>query len=181
MSNNGPFLWLSPKAPPAGFRNVPSGGMCLCAFLFVRRGERILLGKYADHPHWEELAGLDRDRRRANANGWTLPASHLKFGEDPRNAARRIGEEILQLPDLRYEEPVVEVDAYEPLSIPGELHYDVWFFVDAFEAGKGELSKPDWYGELDWLDPRTTPSSAYARQHEDVVSRWLKRRAGLYP
>ncbi len=96
-SGEGSFLWLAPFAPPKGWTAVPRGGMCLCAFLFVVRGEKILLGKYADHPAWENLAGMESKRVRANAGGWTIPASHLKFGEDPRDAARRIGEEILTL------------------------------------------------------------------------------------
>src|SRR2546426_916312 len=85
-------------APPLGFEQVPPGGMCVCAYLFVARRGKILLGKYADDPQWEALAGLEPERRRTHGWGWTVPATHLKLGEDPREAARRGGEEILKRP-----------------------------------------------------------------------------------
>src|SRR6266516_3730441 len=118
MSDRGPFLWISRHSPPAGFTEPPRGGMCVCAFLFVTRDDQILLGKYADDPKWEELAGLDQGRRRTNANGWTIPASHLKFGEDPASGLPRI------LPDLevtRWNRPAVRVRPPAALVQPGEL------------------------------------------------------------
>jgi len=177
MNDRGPFLWLSKKAPPAGFSELPRGGMCVCTFLFVVRDDRILLGKYADDPEWEDLAGLDQGRRLTNANGWTIPASHLKFGEDPRQTALRIGEQILLMQGARYSEPRTEVDAYPSQLTPGETHYDIWFFVDAVPARTYEARAPAWYRELGWHDPRTLAASGYGRAHEDVVARWLMTRS----
>lgn len=174
MAGDGPFLWLSDTGPPTGFRRVPPGGMCLSAFLFVRRSDRILLGKYRDHPAWETLAGLDPERVRVHSQGWTIPASQLKFGEDPRAAARRIAEEILRIPTMRFSEPRVETDFYEPKRFPGRMHYDVWFLVDAIPHDGVKLEIPPWYAELEWHDPRAVPASEYARGHEDVVARWLR-------
>ncbi len=178
MQGEGPFLWLSKNGPPSGFWELPPGGMCLSAFLFVRRGPRILLGKYADDPAWEELTGLDPERTRVHGAGWTVPASHLKYGEDPGAAARRVGESVLELPKVRYSEPRVEVDLYEPKRFPGRLHFDVWFLVDAHPPKDAEVEVPRWYAELEWHDPRSLPASAYARGHEDVVGRWLQARRG---
>ena len=175
MDGDGPFLWLSESAPPAGFRTVPPGGMCLSAFLFVKRGGKILLGKYADDPAWERLAGLDPERRRVHAAGWTIPASQLKYGEDPRAAAKRVGEEILEVRGMTYSEPRVEVDLYEPKRFPGRLHYDVWFLVDATPRGRAEPARPPWYADLAFHDPRGLAADAYARGHEDVVARWLRQ------
>ena len=174
MDGSGPFLWLGEDGPPKGFRRVPPGGMCLSAFLFVRRGPEVLLGKYANDPRLEELTGLDESRRLAHGKGWTIPASQLKYGEDPRDAARRVGEEVLQIRGMAYSEPRVEVDLYEPKRFPGALHYDVWFLVDAVPADDSTLGIPPWYAELAWHDPRALPSSGYARGHEDVVARWVK-------
>src|SRR2546426_11304928 len=114
MDGDGPFLWLSESAPPAGFRRLPPGGMCLSAFLFVTRGGKILLGKYRDDPAWERLAGLDEERRRGHSAGWTIPASQVKYGEEPRAAARGGGEEILALRGLAYAEPRGEGGPYVP-------------------------------------------------------------------
>ena len=176
MPGEGPFLWLSKTAPPSGFRDVPPGGMCLSAFLFVCHGDGILLGKYAEDPRWEALAGLDAERVKVHGRGWTLPARQLKYGEDPRVAARSIGEEILQIPGMAYGEPRVETDLYEPKRFPGALHYDVWFLVDATPPKGHTLEVPPWYAELAWHDPRAVPPEAFGRSHEDVVARWLGRR-----
>jgi len=176
VPGEGPFLWLSKSGPPAGFWNVPPGGMCVCAFLFVKKDGKILLGKYADDPRWEELAGLDAGRRQRHGKGLTVPATHLKFGEDPRDAARRVGEQALRMPGMRYSEPRVEIDAYASKDFPGNEHADLWFLVEAAPPTAGDPPVPPWYAELAWHDPRTTPARAYARGHEDVVARWLSRR-----
>ncbi len=172
-----PFLWLAPFAPPQGCTAVPRGGMCLCAFLFVVSDDRILMGKYAPHPAWERLAGMDDRRIRANAQGWTIPGRHLKFGEDPREAARHIGEEILLLEGgLAYPEPQVATFFYEPAIAPGEMHYDVHFFFEISLGGSGELRTPPWYETLAWFDIGTARHEQFARQHGDIVDAWLRAR-----
>ena len=179
QSGEGSFLWLAPFAPPKGWTSVPRGGMCLCAFLFVVRGEKILLGKYADHPAWENLSGMESKRVKANARGWTIPASHLKFGEDPRDAARRIGEEILTLDKgLVYSEPSVTTFFYEPAIAPGEKHFDVLFLFDVSVEAGVNVRKPPWYEALEWIAIEALRHEHFARQHEDVAEVWLKKRAG---
>jgi len=179
VPGTGPFLWLMKHAPPLGFEQVPPGGMCVCAYLFVTRRGQILLGKYADDAQWEALAGLEPERRRTHGWGWTVPATHLKLGEDPLEAARRIGEEILGISGLRYSEPRSEVDFYSSKMAPGEMHYDIWFFVDGTPPKEYELRVPPWYTELAWQNPRTVQVTAYARGHEDVVARWLAAKSHI--
>jgi ADP-ribose pyrophosphatase YjhB (NUDIX family) len=176
MPGNGPFLFLSKTGPPAGFWDVPPGGMCVSAFLLVRRGSEILLGKYKDDPRWEAMAGLDESRRRTHGAGWTIPARQLKFGEDPREAAHEIAEEILQVHGMTISEPRAEVDLYEPKQAPGKLHYDIWFLFDGTPPKAWTLTVPSWYAELGWHDPKTLPATEYARGHQDVVARWLQKR-----
>jgi ADP-ribose pyrophosphatase YjhB (NUDIX family) len=172
-----PFLWLAPFAPAAGLTTVPRGGMCLCAFLFVVSEDKILLGKYAPHPAWERFSGMDDKRIRANGQGWTLPGRHLKFGEDPRAAARHIGEEILLLDrDLPYPEPRVATFLYEPAIAPGEKHYDVDFLFEIPLGKSGELRTPPWYETLAWFAIKTVRHEQFARQHQDVLEAWLRMR-----
>jgi ADP-ribose pyrophosphatase YjhB (NUDIX family) len=176
-SGESSFLWLAPFAPPKGWKGVPRGGMCLCAFLFVVSEGKILLGKYADHPAWEPLCGMESRRIKANAHGWTIPASHLKFGEDPRDAARRIGEEILTLDKgLVYSEPYVKTFFYEPAIAPGEKHFDVLFLFEVSVEAGFKVRKPPWYETLEWLDIKAVSREPFARQHEDVAEIWLKRK-----
>lgn len=174
----GPFLWLSESGSPHGFRVLPPSGMCISAFLFVVQEGKILLGKYADDPRWATLTGLDPDRVRAHGRGWTVPASHLKYGEEPRAAGRRIAREVLQLPEsVRLSEPRVESDLYVPARFPElGMHYDLWLLFTAELPADARVSCPGWYGELAFRDPRTLAASEYARGHDDVVVRWLTTR-----
>ncbi len=171
------FLWLAPFAPPKGYTNVPAGGMCLCVFLFVIKGRQVLLGKYKEHPAWEKITGMDEKRVKNNQHGLTLPASHLKFGEDPLDAARRIVKEILLLPEgLSYSEPVVQTFFYEPSIVPGEMHFDVLFLYDVILDDSVKTTLPPWYASLEWFETDILMNQKFARQHEDVVSAWLKKR-----
>lgn len=173
------FLWLAPFAPPKGFTSVPRGGMCLCAYLLVVSGGKVLLGKYAEHPAWEKLAGMTDQRVRANTSGWTIPASHLKFGEDPRKTARRIGEEILHLDkELVYPEPYVKTFFYEPAAAPGEEHFDVLFLFEVSVGADAKVGIVPWYETLEWVDLGTVQLEKFSRQHEDVMAAWLKVRSG---
>lgn len=173
----GPFVAIAPGTFPGGFDRVPPGGLCLSAFLFVTRptGE-VLLGRYDPaHPAWPGMTGLDEGRLRKYAEGWTVPASHLRWGEDPREAARRIGRTFLGLDGLRYGEPRVATETYELARLPGERHFDVLFLVEA-QGAPARVEAPPWYAALAWHDPRALPAGAYARGHEDVVARWLALR-----
>lgn len=174
MAGQGPFLWLSPKGPPSGYWSIPAQGMCISAFVFVVQDGKLLLGKYADDPAWERLAGLDEGRRRAHGRGWTVPASHLRFGEEPREAARRIATEILGLRGLTFSEPRVESDQYVPARFPElGMHYDLWLFFTAQLPSDAKVEPPSWYRELAFHDVETLRPEDYARGHEDVVARWV--------
>jgi ADP-ribose pyrophosphatase YjhB (NUDIX family) len=174
------FLWLAPFAPPRGYKSVPAGGMCLCAFLFVVKGNKVLLGKYKEHPAWEKIAGMDEKRVTNNMYGYTLPASHLKLGEDPSDAARRIVKEILLLPEgFLLSEPAVQTFFYEVAVAPGEMHFDVLFLYDVILDESIKTTLPPWYASLDWFDTDILMKQTFARQHEDVVSAWLKKKRGV--
>jgi len=174
MAGQGPFMWLSPSGSPYGFHELPPGGLCLSAFVFVTCGDKLLLGKYADDSAWETLAGLDATRRRVHGRGWTIPASHLLYGEDPRAAGRRVCEEILLLPNLELSEPRVETELGVPERFPemGE-HYDVWFFLNARLATE-DVRVPPWYAELKWTRIGDLDENALARGHWHVLRKWSR-------
>lgn len=183
MEGDGPFLWLGEYAPPAGFRRVPPGAMCLSVFLFVRRGKRILLGKVRDHPSWESLAGEDPPRVRKDAGRWKVPARALRLGEDPRDAARQIGEKILGIDGMGYEEPRVEVEFWRlgdeasgPPARKELFHFDVWFLVNGTLPQDREVKAPPWFAELSWVSPDAVRDGDWGGFHQDVVARWMKER-----
>lgn len=178
MSGDGPFLWLSEHGSPWGYDKVPPGGMCLSAFVFLARGDALLLGKYADDPTWERLAGLDAKRRQVHGQGWTVPASHLRFGEDPREAGVRIVREVLGLDGVELSEPRVLTEHADRDPRPGlpaiTDHYDVWFFLDATVEEGFEVAVPAWYRALAFVDVDTLAAEDYGRQHQDIVAAWRR-------
>lgn len=175
LDGTGPYLWLSKAGPRAGFHSLPPGGMCVSAFLFVERDGKLLLGRYADDPRWESLVGLNEDRWRTHGKGWTVPATHLKYGEPPAEAARRVARDVLGLDDVVPHDAGIESDFYVPKRFP-ELggHYDLWLFYHA--SVSRDVPKPAWYADLAFHDPDALTASDYARGHEDVVARWRSRR-----
>ncbi len=179
------FLWLKNDAPPSGFKQVPAGGMCLSAFTFISKvdePEKILLGKYRIVPEWERLTGLDSDRLRRHSTGLTVPASHLKFGEDPREAGRRIIKEIIEVPFGSYKisEPWVETERWDSTPNIDDDHWDVSFYFNVVLTKDAVVTKPEWYELLSFYDPLKTPSSDYARRHQDVVARWQTARSRIH-
>lgn len=180
--NEDKFLWLAPFAPSKGYKSVPAGGMCLCVFLFVKKGNKVLLGKYKEHTAWEKIAGMDEKRVTSNMHGYTLPASHLKFGEDPMDAARRIVKDILLIPEknISCSEPFVQTFFYELSIVPGEMHFDVLFLYDVILDESVKSPLPPWYASLEWFDTDILMKQKFARQHEDVVSAWfMKKRKSI--
>jgi hypothetical protein len=157
--------------------------MCIGVFLFVRKGKRVLLGKVKPHAAWQRLAGEGDARIREDARGWKIPARQLKLGEDPRNAARQIGEEMLGLKGLIYGEPRVEVDFWvlgKDASGPKERqklrHFDIWFFVEAEVPAGRRVEVPAWFAALEWKDTARIATGKWARYHDDVAKRWRRRR-----
>lgn len=161
------FIWLSPKAPPRGFREVPPGGFCVSLFLLVRDAAgRVLAGRYdPEHPELEARTGMDVERRRRYADGWTLPARHLKLGEPPAEAAATIAGELggmdVETPRLLH----AWAESYPLAMYPGETHHDLMLAYTARPVG--EPRAPPWYREVAFVDPWTT---RWARSHDDVLA-----------
>jgi hypothetical protein len=183
MAGKGPYLWINKYAPPAGFQRVPPGGMCIGVFLFVRRGNRLLMGKVRPHPAWAKLAGENASRMGKDARGWKIPARQLRLGEDPRDAAREIGESMLGIRGMAYSEPRVEVEFWKlgaEASGPPErrkmFHFDMWFLVDAALGSGRSVAVPPWFAELSWVDAASLKSREWGRFHDDVFARWKLRR-----
>ncbi len=98
-----------------------------------------------------------------------LPASHLIVKESPQAAAQRIAREQLELPGLALGEPRVVSEVYAPRRFPeNPAHWDLEF-VFRGELDVGSLPHPAAWTELRFVDLDTTPKSAIARSHEDII------------
>jgi ADP-ribose pyrophosphatase YjhB (NUDIX family) len=150
---------------------VPSDGMCLNAFLVLTDPadpKRVLLGRIAPDPRWEELGGLDPGRVARIGAGWMLPASQLLLFEAPGDAARRLARELLDL-DLRISTPPqVFSDPYRRASSESDdPHWDLHFVY--VSAGPARPPTHPLWRELRYVDVGNTPRAEFARGHGDVL------------
>jgi len=149
--------------------HVPRGGVCLGAFLLVRREDSILVGKMADPETWVSRFLV----APAYADGYTksgklvLPASHLKFGESPADAARRVLREMLQVEEAYYTLIDVQSHLSESHDHPGEQHWDLCFIYDVRMGG--EPGKPSWFSELAYTELQSLRAGDFTRGHGDIL------------
>ncbi|HYM40323.1 MAG TPA: hypothetical protein VEY12_09330 [Thermoplasmata archaeon] len=157
---------------PFGMPEVPEGGLCLSAFLVINERDRnnhALLGHLNPAAPWDHIGALDESRTAVHSKGWMLPSSHLIVNESPEVAARRIAAEQLERHDLTFSDARVVSEVYAPRRFPGlTRHWDIEFVFRSEWPG-GAAPKAAAWTELRFVDLATTPKSAMARSHEDVL------------
>ncbi len=164
------FTRFSTTSAPPRIDRIPEGGFCLSSFLIISklgRPNEVLLGKLEPNGPWERIGGLDKDRAERNSKGWMLPSSQILFGESPQDAARRILDEQLGLPDQILQGPSVFSEVYGPKS-----HWDLEF---VFSGERSQVRQHSAWRELKFVDTSTLRKEDFSRSHEDIlvhVGKW---------
>lgn len=157
---------------PFSMPEVPEGGLCLSAFLVLTEAghnECVLMGHLNPAAPWDHIGALDPSRTSVHSKGWMLPSSHLILNESPDGAACRIAAEQLECRDLVLSEPLVVSEVYTPKRFPDVVrHWDLEFIFRGTWPGGAAPHAAAWT-ELRFVDLATTPKSAIARSHEDVL------------
>lgn len=141
----------------------PSSGTCLSAFVLVKKEDKVLLGKIAQPQLWiERWAFPPNIVKRPDVFRWLIPACHLRYGEHPDGAAKRIMEEMLQLSSysLRF------VECQSHLSESG--HWDICFIYEAHTDQ--EIETPAWYSDLTFKSPKEMKAEDFGRHHDDILN-----------
>jgi len=138
----------------------PPAGVCLSAFVLVTKNGTVLLGRIAKSELWREKWNLPPTPTPWSEK-WLIPACHLKYGEHPDEAARRIAKEMLELSsyDLKF------LECQSHLGTLG--HWDIIFIYQV--QTKQEIKTPEWYTELTFKDPKEMDQEDFARHHGDVL------------
>jgi ADP-ribose pyrophosphatase YjhB (NUDIX family) len=149
--------------------NVPKGGTCLSSFLVMKKKSGILVGKMAKPEIWVErfLVGEMFAPKYAASNKWLLPASHLKYGEKPEDAVRRVLVEQLGIPKSKLSLLEVQSHLAKDPDDPEAAHWDICFVYEG--AFNGKLQKPEWFSELTFVKPRQLTTEDFTRGHGDVL------------
>jgi len=99
-----------------------------------------------------------------------LPSSHLLVREDPRDAARRILEELVGVPPLPLDGPIVTSEVYAPERHPGRRqHWDLEFIYRG-RVAEAAVGRPAAWTELAFVDPGTLRPNEIARAQEDILA-----------
>lgn len=134
---------------------VPPGGFCVSVFLFVRRGQDLLVGRMdrdqADRwsQAWQpNLSYYEGERRAALFDGLRLPATYLREGEHPADAAGRVWTEQLGYDEGRLlGAPMILSEAGPSRRAPSYKHWDLLFLYQV-EAQALPEPVPDHWAEL---------------------------------
>lgn len=155
---------------------VPEGGFCLSAFLLVERDDGVLAGRMAEHraDRWTEawapnLAYYEGDRRQALFGGPRLPATYLRTGEHPDDAAGRVWADQLGFPESpQLPEPAIRSEAVDSNRRPGARHWDVAFVYRV--PGPPVEEVPEVWAELAYRDPVELAGEGLVMRHGDLLA-----------
>ncbi len=140
--------------------------MCVSSFLLSVDDEGLLVGKMADSDAWKSMEHVASGK--AALAGWVLPAGHLRIGEDPEAAAKRIASEQIraEMRDFRLARVLSFAD---PLPSRGQaMHWDLCFVYDADLEVK---ETPPWFTEIRRVPLGSLRRDEFSRGHGDLLAR----------
>ena len=149
--------------------HVSKGGTCLSSFLVLRGIGGILVGKPAKTEIWIErfLVGEMFVQEYSVSGKYLIPASHLKYGESPDEAARRVLTEQVGLGKGKLSFLEVQSHVSGDRDNPDEAHWDICFLYEG--RVKGKIERPEWFSELKFVKPTDLKSDDFTRGHGDVL------------
>jgi len=149
-------------------QNVPKGGTCLSSFLVLKSKGGILVGKMTRPEVWVErfFVGAMFAPQYVASNKWLIPASHLKYGEAPQEAASRVLVEQVGAKKGNLKLLQVQSHLSQDPNDPESAHWDVCF---VYGGTLSTVEKPEWFSELKFVKPKDLKSDDFTRGHGDVL------------
>ena len=103
----------------------------------------------------------------ASSNKWLIPASHLKYGEKPEDAAKRVLVEQVGVPKSKLSLVQIQSHLSQDPNDPEAAHWDICFVYGGKLRGKPQT--PEWFSELRFVKARELASEDFTRGHGDVL------------
>lgn len=166
---------------PRWFAHIPTEGVCISAFVFVRnRSQEVLLGRPRPHRNWPEkgCVPLWRLLEVAGHGEWTIPASHFLMEEDPEAAARRVADVWAGLPKMQ---PSLVTVSSERMAAGGATrrgrknpprnHWALCFLYE-LRTDMAPERRPGW-SELRFFTLREARATPIGRGHGDLLRKYL--------
>jgi ADP-ribose pyrophosphatase YjhB (NUDIX family) len=152
--------------------HVPKGGACISTFLVLRGKGGVLVGKMTKPDIWVEkfFVGPTFAPQYASSGKWILPASHLKYGEHPDDAAKRVLTEQLELRGVKLALSDVQSHLSQDPNDPEAAHWDLCFIYEG--KLRGEVKRPKWFSELAFVKAKDISVQDFTRGHGDVLKQF---------
>ncbi len=149
--------------------HAPKGGTCISTFLVLRGKGGVLVGKMAKPEIWVDrfMVGEMFAPQYVSSNKWVLPASHLKYGEKPDDAAMRVLTEQVRVDRSKLTLKQVQSHLAEDPKDPESAHWDICFVYEG--ALKKKIEPPEWFSELRFVKPKELSGGDFTRGHGDVL------------
>jgi len=152
--------------------HTPSAGLCLSAFVVVRKGKSILLGRPHVHDAWPATGGYPKRHaaKLEKEKYWLLPATHLLMEENPKHAAKRIANQWMGVkgtPEFVMVQSHLRPSGDRKLRRKGLNHWDICFVYELKAAATPKL-KP-WWSENRFFRPSEINRNKLGRGHKDVL------------
>jgi ADP-ribose pyrophosphatase YjhB (NUDIX family) len=151
--------------------HVPKGGTCVSVFLLLKGKDGLLVGKITKPEVWINrfLVGPNFAPKYVASGKYVLPACHLKYGEDPADAATRVLVEEVGAQKSKLTLLHVQSHLAQDPADPENAHWDLCL---VYEGNlEGEVHTPEWFSELKFVNPRELKSDDFTRGHGDVLKK----------
>lgn len=151
---------------------VTEGGLCLSAFVLLRKADKVYVVRPADDARWKDdwAPNLRIYAPDALARQWGLlrfPAAYLREGEHPDAAVQRVLREQLRLDGARILQTRVHSFYGESRRFPGVPHWDLVFVAEAVTQEEPHPGR--WVAEGAWRAPATLKAEEFGSAHGDLL------------
>lgn len=152
--------------------HAPKGGTCISVFLVLKGKDGILVGKMAKPEVWVEkfFVGEMFAPKYVASNKWVIPASHLKYGEKPNDAAMRVLTEQVGVGEGKLAFRQVQSHLSQNPDDREDAHWDICFVYEGTLEHK--IERPEWFSELEFVKPQELTSDDFTRGHWDVLEEY---------
>jgi ADP-ribose pyrophosphatase YjhB (NUDIX family) len=156
---------------PSWMVHVPKAGLCLSAFVIIRKGDSFLLGRPHASKAWPERGGYPMGPASVleKEGSWLLPATHLMMDESPDHAAKRVANEWAGVGGTPRFMMVQSHTRPRAKSRSGKRlnHWDICF---VYNLQTQSNPKPlPWWSETRFFQPDQVARKKLGRGHKDVL------------
>jgi len=159
----------------------PPGGACISSFVIVRKRDSYLMGMVTNPELWADNFNLNTTKPGGWADKWRLPATYLKLGEHPEDAANRVMEDQLGLRNYELSLAQVQSHAGDSAAFKGETHWDLCYvYVGLYPMVREELSPTKFFSEISFKNLDEVAAEELGSGHGAILNGLKESKGTIY-